>query len=303
MRAILIAAFLAAATAVAAQPTTRSLLETVQLSGLAVSPDERLVAFRTDQASLEDNSRRMAWWVADVDGRQRPRRIADAGRPVWTDAGVVAEEKPVWSADGRWLYFRALVDGALQVWRAQPRGGAVQQVTTDGADVTRFVVQGSTLIYAVRRPRAEIIAEERAEYDQGIRIDASVDPAQALTSAIEINGRLATQRLSGSWFDRRGLLDRAPERVLKIDLDTFETDPAAAAEIATLGPSPSDTPPPAIGLPVLKARSDAFGEVRLIRDVQGVRLQVLRPAGEIVACVAPKCDARTITSLAWAPGA
>lgn len=302
MRAILIAGVLTAATSVAAQPTARSLLETTQLGGLAVSPDQTLLAFRTDQASLEDNSRRMAWWVTDAEGHQAPRRIADAGRPLWTDAGVLADERPIWSADGRWIYYRALIDGALQVWRAAPSGGAVQQVTTDTADVTRFLVQGPTLIYGVRRPRAEIIAREKAEYDQGIRIDASVDPAQALTGAIEINGRLATQRLAGSWFDRRGLLDREPERVFSVDLVTLKARPATSDEVAALGPSPIDTPAPAIGLPILRARSEAFGEARLVRNAEQVRLEIERPTGEILVCAEPTCDARTVTSLTWASG-
>ncbi|MEZ4417733.1 MAG: prolyl oligopeptidase family serine peptidase [Gemmatimonadota bacterium] len=58
-------------------------------------------------------------------------RPADGGEPLnltaeWDlDAG-----RPMWSPDGRWLYFTAGIGGATHLFRVAPTGGPVEQVTT-----------------------------------------------------------------------------------------------------------------------------------------------------------------------------
>lgn len=123
--ALALALMLASAAApVAAAPTVRDLVETVDLSGLALSPDGTLVAFRTEQASVSTNRHTLTWYVARSDG-SGVREIAGGGGALWSDMGVLLAEPPVWSPDSRHLYVRILIDGAVQVaggrrrvWRA-----------------------------------------------------------------------------------------------------------------------------------------------------------------------------------------
>ena len=59
--------------------TTRQLMEVVDLNGLATSPDGHLLAFRTEQASIERNTRDTIWYVQPVDGSAPPRRLGEGG--------------------------------------------------------------------------------------------------------------------------------------------------------------------------------------------------------------------------------
>src|SRR3546814_8578075 len=86
----------------------RRLLEVVDFSPPVVSPDGSRVAFRIEQASVERNTYDTVWYVQDMDGNSKPRRLADGGVPLRDAAGVSLPATAVWSPDGRWLYSRAL---------------------------------------------------------------------------------------------------------------------------------------------------------------------------------------------------
>jgi dipeptidyl aminopeptidase/acylaminoacyl peptidase len=194
-----------------AGPTSRQLVELVDISGLAASPDGEWLAFREEHPSIEDNAIRTTWHVARLSGG-RSALVAQGGEAIF-DGEMFALEPPQWSQDSRWIYYRALAGGEIQVWRAARDGGQAEQVTDDEADVIAFRLQGDgSVIYRVGATRAAIMAAEAREYDQGIRFDQTIEPGQAIFRGALINGRRATQRLSGDWFDRRGLLGGAPAR-------------------------------------------------------------------------------------------
>ncbi|AZS19176.1 Atxe2 family lasso peptide isopeptidase [Caulobacter sp. FWC26] len=229
-------ALLAVGVAVTAAPvrdevSIRDLVQIVDISSLSLSPDGRQVAFRQQASSLDRNSKDLSWWVADLHGPARPRLIGDGGQALWTHAGTLNGEPAQWSADGLGLFYRALIDGEVQVWRASIDGRVPQAVTKDAADVVSISVNadGSGLTYEVGATRADILAAERASRDAGVRIDASVDPAQNLFEAVEINGRLAAQRLTGKWFQRAGLLASTPLTTKSVALD--HTSPADSAAL------------------------------------------------------------------------
>jgi dipeptidyl aminopeptidase/acylaminoacyl peptidase len=211
---------------VRAEVSIQDLVQIVDISSLSLSPDGRQVAFRQQASSLDRNSKELSWWVADLHGPGRPRRVGDGGRALWTHAGTLNGEPPLWSGDGQALFYRALIDGEVQVWRASIDARVAQAVTRDAADVVSVSVNagGSGLTYQVGATRADILAAERASRDAGVRIDASIDPAQNLFDAAEINGRLAAQRLTGRWFQRAGLLASTP---LTIKSVAFNETPSA----------------------------------------------------------------------------
>ncbi len=220
--------------------TNRDLVEMVEISGVSLSPDGRYVAFRREQPDIARNGLVQEWFVASVDGTAPPRRIADGGGPIWNGAGVQDPEMPVWSPDSQWLYYRSLADQQVQIWRVRSSGGSAEQVSRDAADVTRFrlVEHGTRLLYEVEgADREAVAAAERAEYDSGILIDRTVDIGQNLYRSVEINGRMATERLSGTWFSRRPLLGNRSNRLRIIELapgagfSTSPTEPDAGESI------------------------------------------------------------------------
>src|SRR3546814_10776813 len=107
-------------------------------------------------------------------------------------AGVSLPATAVWSPDGRWIYYRALMDGKIDVWRAASDGSGAEPITLDVADVRGFSLSddGLTLVYRVRATREEVIEAEQAEYDRGIRIDKMVPIGQGLFRSEEHTSEL-----------------------------------------------------------------------------------------------------------------
>ncbi|UNK42133.1 Atxe2 family lasso peptide isopeptidase [Luteimonas sp. S4-F44] len=308
MLAVVLAMVLAPFEAAAVSP--RRLVEVVDLSGLVVSPNGRQVAFRADQPSVERNTYDSVWYVQDVDGRAPPRRVAEGGVPLRNSSGGALPAVAHWSADGRSIFYRALLDGRIEVWRAAVDGSGAEPVARDPANVRDFRLgeDATTLQYSVGAPRADIVDAEQAEYARGIHVDASIPIGQGVFRSGHHEGRLATQRFTGLGFDREGLLDDVPERWFEIDLRT-----GARRELA----------PPA----AKAAASPVAGAVPLdrtwVRDPQSGRTatltRALAPGGpytepvatlavldrrgrEIAQCTAPACTGADITSGQWRPG-
>src|SRR3546814_5178742 len=101
----------------------RRILEVSDLGNPVVSPDGRSVAFRLERASIERNTYDTIWYVQGLDGISSPLRVADGGIPLREYAtGLPLPAKAVWSPDGRWIYYRALVAGKIAVWQAAGDG-------------------------------------------------------------------------------------------------------------------------------------------------------------------------------------
>src|SRR3546814_7432713 len=91
-------------------------------------------------------------------GNSKPRRLAYGGVALRDAAGVSLPATAVWSPDGRWIYYRALMDGKIDVWRAASDGSGAEPITLDVADVRGFSLSddGLTLVYRVRATRDEV---------------------------------------------------------------------------------------------------------------------------------------------------
>jgi dipeptidyl aminopeptidase/acylaminoacyl peptidase len=305
----------------------RRLLEVADLTSPVISPDGSSVAFRLERASVVRNTFDVFWYVQAMDGKSPPRRIADGGVLLHDSAGASVPGHAVWSPDGHWIYYRALVDGQMSVWRAAADGSGAQPVTHDQADVRDFALgaDGKTLKYSVGATRDAVIAAEEAEYDRGIHIDDTVPVGQGgLFRSGNIDGRLESQRFrpdSPGW-DRVQLLTSVADQWKAVDLNTGKVRELPSSERPPQPPTTSDLSNEmrkAIGMRTLESSppwklevDPATGRIALLTrtgDQKGlmrkpdVQLAMLPKAGSsrIIKCQAESCTGKAITSIQWRP--
>ncbi|MFS6660674.1 hypothetical protein, partial [Staphylococcus aureus] len=109
------------------------------------------------------------WYVQTIDGASPPVRVADGGVVLRNSAGEPLAAPVVWSPDGRWIYFTAMQEGRVDVWRAAADGSVALALTHDPADVQGFSLdeQGHVLKYRVGATREQVQRAELDEYDRG----------------------------------------------------------------------------------------------------------------------------------------
>ena len=305
----------------------RRLLEVTDLGNPVISPDGRYVAFRSEQASVERNTYNTTWYVQALDGSSPPLRVAEGGAPLRQYiSGVVLPSPAVWSPDGKWLYYRARLDGRISVWRAAADGSGAHAVTSDPADVRDFALSGDglTLTYSVGATREEVISAEESEYDSGIRIDDTVNIAAGLFRSSRLEGRPATQKFLKGWFSTGPLLATAPDRWKAVDLAAMATRALPASERPAPPLTPADLSPdlPAAPVEILDGLSPQ--RYQIIQNPEDGRIAVLLPepkdkellASEYVElamlpdrrdprpvrCVSELCRHKNITGIQWRPG-
>lgn len=295
--------------------TPRQLVEVADLSDLAISPDGSSVAFRLQQASIERNAIDTVWYVQDIYGQSLPLRVAEGGYAVQAFWGLPAPAPAVWSPDGRWIYYRAMIDGKMDVWRAAADGSRAEPVTLDPADIRDFALSpdGRLLMYSVGATREQVIAEEERQYDYGVRIDKSVPVGQPLFRSGIIEGRLATQRyLGGVELNRASLLADVADHWRVINLETGQRRNAEPAEVP-LHPALASFPASGQTRPFDSITDPQSGRVALLEpsgDGQGkyrqpyVELAVLHghKARQPVKCQQQFCRDKAISGVQWRPG-
>lgn len=203
------------------------LVQITDLTGLSISPDGRLLAFRTEQASIADNTHHLTWYVMPVDGSRAPRPIGDGGGPLLTDSGIIDPQQPIWAPSSRALYYRALIDGQIQVWRAPVDGSGASQLTRDPSNIRDVQPSGDgrALTYHVGPTRAELDDAERRADDEGVLIDKSVDVALPLSRGWFFDGKPASARFDGKWFERVALLADRPLRSVTLPIPVGDQVP------------------------------------------------------------------------------
>ncbi len=292
----------------------RQLVEVADLSGPVVSPDGRQVAFRMDQPSIERNTYDTVWYVQDLDGDAPPRRVADGGVQLHDISGGPLPAVAHWSPDGRSIFFRALLDARIDVWRAAADGSGAQPLTLDPADVRAFSLSddGTVLRYSVGATREDIVQAEQREYDRGIHVDASIPIGQGLFRSGYSAGRLATQRFTGVGFGRDGLLASAPDRWKVIDLRTGEHSEArfpvpagvlqAHSTRPEYGPVSSESAFDAqSGKTAVLTHVDHTGTSQSTPDVE-LSVLPIHKGQQAIKCMASPCMGAEITSVQWRPG-
>lgn len=278
-----------------ASVSNRDLVELTDIGSLSVSPDGRFAVFRTERADVGRNSYILRWHSVDL-ATGDVRDIGSGGEPIYLDPGAVQPETVLWANGGRSIIFRAFVDGAAGLWKADVSGAGAAPLVVQDADVEEYALRpdGRTLVYKVGPSRDEIRRAEQREYDAGVLVDSSIDLDQPLFRGGSVNGRMASQRLVGYWYVRDGLLWRHPRQQRIYDLLT--------------GKDSAVGPPQAVGpfqLPELGATkvSNAAGEVaEAIWNGKSGSLTVIDDKGRKRACSDALCSSGRIAALQWRPG-
>ena len=104
-----------------------------------VSPDGTRVVFTLSALDLEANRRRTDLWIVGVDGTGL-RRLTNH---------PATDTSPVWSADGKAVWFLSSRSGSMQIWKAPVDGGEAVQITSLPLDVGSFVVSPDDRLLAV----------------------------------------------------------------------------------------------------------------------------------------------------------
>jgi dipeptidyl aminopeptidase/acylaminoacyl peptidase len=292
----------------------RRLLEVADFGGVTVSPDGSRVAYRIEQASVERNTYDAVWYVQDIASAAPPLRVADGGIPLRDQTGLSLPALATWSPDGRWIYYRALLDGRIDVWRAATDGSGATPLTQDRADVRAFALSddGRALHYRVGAAREAVLAAEQAEYDQGIRIDRTIPLGQGLFRSGDVDGRLATQRLRDNEVIRYPLLADEAEHWKRLDLATGSVHdlPASTSPPGPLAPADLAADQGDIRSVLQELKGTRVGLVIRVGERNGLRerpgtvMAVLadRHARVPLACTADACAGSTITGMQWRPG-
>jgi len=129
--AVLVAFAGAGAGTVSAAPhglTIDDMLAMERVSDPAVSPDGKWVAFSVRETDLDANKGRTDLWLAGADGSAATRLTTSPE----------SDSSPIWSRDGKSVYFLSGRSGSSQVWRIRPAGGEAEQVTKLPTDINAF---------------------------------------------------------------------------------------------------------------------------------------------------------------------
>jgi dipeptidyl aminopeptidase/acylaminoacyl peptidase len=292
----------------------RRLLEVTDLGNPIISPNGRSVAFRAEQASIERNTYDTTWYVQGLVGESPPHRVSDGGAPLREYVSGLALPSPaVWSPDGKWIYYRARLNGRVSVWRAAADGSGARAVTSDTADVRDFMLSGDgqTLTYSIGATREEIITAEESEYDRGVRIDDTVVVAAGLFRSSKIDGRPATQRFLGDWFSTGPLLAKVPDRWKAVDLVTMATKDLLVSELPVRAPTLADLSSDLPSAPIKLAQDPDDRRIAVL--LTGRKKALLSPDIELamlpdrhasrpIRCMAEQCRHSYISDIQWRPG-
>jgi tricorn protease len=155
---------------VLADPASRPVRGT--LSAIKVATGERRVVYDLGDAvqpRWSPDGQRIAFWAFAAQGGQRDVWTipASGGKPISVIQDAATDWNPVWSPDGRYLYFASDRDGSMEIWRVgiDQRTGLVpgppERLTSNGTAVrghialadhgTRLLFMDQTFSQVVKR--------------------------------------------------------------------------------------------------------------------------------------------------------
>mgnify|MGYP001042373304 CR=1 FL=1 len=151
------------------------LVEARSIDSIAVSPDNRRVAFRVLRPSLRGNRIEAIWYALPLDGSGRLTRLGKVGMPrLEPFSDGVIEEQPVWAGNNQAIMVLGADNAGTQVHLLGP-AGSDRLLTHDRADVERFAVAGRGRIdYWTRNSRAIIAAADARDARLGIHFDRTI---------------------------------------------------------------------------------------------------------------------------------
>ncbi|WP_373837839.1 S9 family peptidase [Bacteroides heparinolyticus] len=99
-----------------------------RIGSVAVSPDEKQIAYTVSYYSVPQNKRNSEVFVMDADGSANTQIT----QSTWKEA------QPVWFKDGKKLAFLSSESGSNQVWEMNPNGTERKQLTQYDGDIEGF---------------------------------------------------------------------------------------------------------------------------------------------------------------------
>ena len=84
------------------------------------------------------------WYVQPIDGSTGPRRVGDGGVPIRDSAGGSIQPSVVWAPDGSAIYYKAMIEDRVDVWRAAADGSgkAAAGAEASATTVTTVITGG-----------------------------------------------------------------------------------------------------------------------------------------------------------------
>lgn len=137
---LLATSLLAQAPAKARPYTVQDQVTLRRILAFKVSPDGSRVVYQLRSTDLEANKGLIDLWLINSDG-SNARQLTTAPEP---------DTDPVWSPDGKAVFFLSPRGGSSQVWRLSLEGGEPTQVTKSPIDVDAFTLSrdGAQLAFA-----------------------------------------------------------------------------------------------------------------------------------------------------------
>ena len=157
---VLVLLAVAPATAVVAQTRHAMTLDDMfamkRITGPALSPDGRWVAYTVTTPDRKANKNLSDIWLTSTDGTVTRRLTTHAA----------ADHSPVFSPDGSWIAFESTRSGDSQIWLIRPDGGEPQQLTrlSTGASQAVWSPDGTQIAF-VSEVFPEYSAKPFAESD------------------------------------------------------------------------------------------------------------------------------------------
>ncbi len=195
-------------------PYGRSITSELWTVNVSTGATKRLFAGDAVQANVSPHGLRVAYWGLPYHGSQRDiwtvplGGLAAGEKPVAVTSDPAIDWNPVWSPDGKFLWFLSNRNGSMNLWRVpidEPTGktlGPPEPQTLPAADVSGFSLSrdGKRLAYVVVDQTFSIV---RAGFDR-----AAGRLSGAPVEALQTSQRISNPSLSpdGQWivFDTLG---------------------------------------------------------------------------------------------------
>lgn len=259
-------------------------------SSLAVSPDQRKVAFVLRRAEPGTNSYCQGLVVLDIKPAAQPKLIDEGGeamldrlpdlRGLVMPLGLHSVNRPVWSPDGQWIAYRKRLAGSTQVWLVSADGREKRQLTHLDDDVATVAWAAANTLIAETYPDFRLAQQA---IDQEALSGFHYDERMVPTSGVRP-------------FPRAPL----PPHWLKMDVPTGAVREAAPEEIAAHVPwaaPPGSGEREAISAKGLRAWTRRRDPSSMLAPAD---LWAALPGGDKVRCAAASC-ADGIVNFWWSP--
>ena len=211
--------------------TILDIVELAEFSGVGVCEHRQRVAMRISQSRVDANTVNHRWVIIDWPSGGIVADV-DAGASLINTQGGYESLKPRWSLDCNSLYFRALRNNEVQIWKLDINSGQQRQITTDDGNVLAFHLSqdARSIIYEADAPRKLIDDAETRLYEQGALIDKTMYPASPLFESLPIHGKWRAMRVWGATLPGH-LNSQDPNHYKVITLDEYSVRDADQSEI------------------------------------------------------------------------